>query len=209
MGVNSEHILIVATRNRGKLVEIDQLLGGAFDVRGLDDLDIEVAIEETGSTFAENATIKAAAVTDATGWIALADDSGLEVDALGGRPGVYSARYGAPEAITDADRYTLLLKELADVPKDQRTARFRCAMALCRPKNPPFVTEGHCDGRILTAPTGDDGFGYDPVFFCPELGCSFAEASAEQKNRVSHRGRAVAKMVPTLRRLPASISASI
>lgn len=196
--------LVFATRNRGKLRELRQLLTpdhfpGGVELLGLDDIQVP-EIPETGETFSENAEAKARGVMQATGLPALADDSGLEVDALGGAPGVHSARYAGAGA-SDADRIALLLRNLDGVPAQRRGARFRCVVAFVDPADPDRVHlhEGSCEGRILQTPRGSGGFGYDPVFFAPELGQTFAEAPPEQKNRLSHRGRAMRKLIAELR----------
>jgi XTP/dITP diphosphohydrolase len=150
-------------------------------------------VEETGATFAANAALKAEAVRDAAALPALADDSGLCVDALAGAPGVRSARF-AGEAATDAQNNALLLERLQAVPEAERTARFVCVLALAVPGRETQFVEGTAEGRILRTPRGAGGFGYDPLFFSPELGQTFAEAPAEQKHRVSHRGRALAAL---------------
>ena len=193
--------LVFATRNRGKLKELRELLSlDGVEVLSLDDIPVP-EIEETGETFAENAILKARGVMAATALPALADDSGLEVDALGGAPGVLSARYAGPGA-SDADRTALLLQNLQGVGAALRTARFRCAVAFVDPRAPdsPCLREASCEGRILEAPRGNGGFGYDPVFFVEELGCTFAEAAARDKNRLSHRGKAMRAMVEELGR---------
>ena len=191
----------MASGNAGKLREIARILG---------DLDIEVVpqsefgvsdAEETGTTFVENALIKARHAAETTGLPAIADDSGIVVDALDGRPGVYSARYAGPGA-TDADNNALLLQELANVPEDERGAAFHCVACFVTPGGePPVVASGEWRGRILSEPTGEGGFGYDPLFFVPELGCSSAELSAEEKNRLSHRGKALRELARKLHEL--------
>ena len=148
-------------------------------------------------SYVANALGKARAVTAATGLLALGDDSGLEVDALGGRPGVLSARYGG-EGRSDADRCRALLEELRGVPPERRTARFRCVVALCAPSGTEATVEGIVEGVLLDAPRGHGGFGYDPLFYCPPLGATFAEAPAAAKDGVSHRGRAIAQARPLL-----------
>lgn len=183
--------IAIATNNRNKLKEIRAVLGGFFDeMFSLDDLGIDVEIEETGDTLTENALIKARTIRDMTGLAALADDSGLMCDALDGAPGVYSARY-AGEEHDDAKNNTLLLKNIAG--KD-RTAHFCSVIALCLPDGREYTAEGRVDGVITEEARGNGGFGYDPLFFSPELGKTFAEASAEEKNSVSHRGRALRNM---------------
>ena len=144
------------------------------------------------SSYAGNALAKARAVAAAAGALALADDSGLEVDALGGRPGVLSARYGG-EGLSDAERCEVMLRELAGVPPEKRTARYRCVIALCEPAGREATAEGVVEGVLLEAPRGRGGFGYDPLFYCPPLGATFAEIPAEAKHAVSHRGRAMAR----------------
>ena len=183
--------LVIATSNAGKFYEIAALLQG-LGVLPLP-LDRAGPIEvppESGDSFQENARLKAAAVARATGQLALADDSGLEVDALGGQPGVRSARFGGSGA-TDADRNGLLLEMLQGIPTERRTARFRCVVAIADPQGPTRVAEGICEGRIALAPRGAHGFGYDPIFEIPSLGKTFAELDPEVKNRISHRAKAM------------------
>jgi XTP/dITP diphosphohydrolase len=193
--------IVFATRNLGKLRELCQLLElEGVELLSLGDLPDAPEIAEDGSSFAENASLKALGIARATGLPAIADDSGLEVDALGGAPGVRSARYAGEGAGDDA-RIALLLRNLSGVPEASRTARFRCAVAFAEPAADQIALlfEGSCEGRILEGKRGSGGFGYDPVFFCPELGATFAEAPAEAKNRVSHRGRAIEQLVRALR----------
>ena len=184
--------LVFATRNRGKLVELRELLPG-IDVRSLDDVHVPEVVEDK-DTFAGNATKKAREVSAATGLPALADDSGLEVDALGGAPGVYSARY-AGEHHDDAANNAKLLAALAGVPADKRTARFHSVLALADVTGPlgaeTITADGTCEGVILDAPRGTGGFGYDPLFYSPELGMTFAEAGVGPKSDLSHRARAM------------------
>ena len=190
--------LLVATTNQGKKAEYQELLAGLdLELVSLVDLGITHDVEETGSTFEENALIKAVAYASETWLFTLADDSGLEVDALDGAPGIRSARYGEP-GFDDEDRYRLLLRNLQDVPDAARTARFRCAIALVWPGGRQVVMDGACEGMITRAPQGDNGFGYDPVFYVPEYGCTMAELSAEVKNRISHRAHAAKKVVEVL-----------
>ena len=200
--------LLIASTNPGKVAEFRRLLAGLpLEVIGLERLP---APDETGQTFAENALLKAQYYFSHTGLLALADDSGLEVDALGGAPGIYSARYAARYAgddATDAERLAKLLDELKDVPDSQRTARFRCAIALvgvidAAPERRVF--EGVCEGLITRAPRGDNGFGYDPVFFDPQLQRTFAELRPEEKAARSHRGRALAAALEFLQQRPKS-----
>lgn len=183
--------VVLATRNKGKIAELSAMLEGfQLQVRGLDDFPRIGEIEETGATFEENALIKARAVAEATGLVAVADDSGLEVDALGGAPGVYSARYGGENA-TDAVNNAKLLKALAGVPGAERTARFRCVMLACSPGGETLSASGAWEGAIAEAPRGDGGFGYDPVFVDGISGLHAAELSREEKNARSHRGKAL------------------
>jgi XTP/dITP diphosphohydrolase len=190
--------LLLASRNPGKLAELRALLRGlTVEVVARPDLP-EVA--ETGSTFIENAILKARAAATWSGEWALADDSGLEVDALGGAPGVFSARYAGPDA-TDADRNARLLAELAGTPDASRTARFRCAVALAAPDGRLWTAEGTCEGRIARAPRGTHGFGYDPIFWLPDRHCTLAELLPEEKDRVSHRARALAAIAQVIQGL--------
>ena len=185
--------ILLATRNAKKRVEIESLLADlSVRVLTLDDFPTAPEVVEDGQTFAENAIKKAVSAAKASGLVAVADDSGLEVDALGGAPGVRSARYAGPGA-TDADLVAKLLREMASAPPERRTARFRCAIACADPDGPLFVVEGRCEGSIALRPEGANGFGYDPVFVEPESGLTFAQMSMEAKNRVSHRGRALAR----------------
>jgi XTP/dITP diphosphohydrolase len=197
--------MLIATSNRGKVAEIASLLQG-LDCRviGLEDLpQVPPPVEETGTTFIANALIKADYYHSIAGLLTLADDSGLEVDALDGRPGVYSARYGG-EGLSDADRIALLLEEIKDAQEEKRTARFTCAIALVgaldgRPVRQIF--EGRCEGRIAFAPRGGGGFGYDPIFIDAELGRTFAELSSQEKSSRSHRGKALRAAIEYLEKL--------
>ena len=185
--------LLIATRNAGKLRELSEILGGLpYRIVSLDDLGIGEEVDEKGATFAENAALKAEAYCRLGGVLTLADDSGLEVDALGGAPGVRSARY-AGDGASDADRAALLLANLAGTPDAERSARFRCVIAVAAPGAPTRLYDGVCEGRIAAEPRGEGGFGYDPVFCIPELGATMAELPSERKNRVSHRARAARK----------------
>ena len=183
--------LLIATRNKGKLRELRELLGDAdYRLLSLDDVGIDREVEETGETFDENATLKAETYGALSGMMTLADDSGLEVDVLDGEPGVRSARYAGPDA-TDAERVAFLLSNLSGIPADTWTARFRCVIAIAAPGRPTSLHSGSCEGRIVAEPRGDNGFGYDPVFYFPDDGLTMAELSAERKNKVSHRAAAV------------------
>lgn len=183
--------LLIATHNPGKIEEYEELLAGLpleLTYPAQEGLDIEVA--ETGASFAENARLKAAAYARASGLVALADDSGLEVDALGGEPGIHSARYAGTGA-SDKERYRLLLEKLREVPWEERTARFRCVIAVATPGGQVHTAEGTCEGIIAFAPKGEHGFGYDPVFYLQEYGKTMADLPPETKNKISHRARAV------------------
>jgi XTP/dITP diphosphohydrolase len=182
--------LVVATLNRAKGLELLRLLGDVpYDLTLLADTPGATLPEETGATYRENALIKARAAMQATGAMAIGDDSGIEVDALGGAPGLHSARWGGP-GLDDAGRNALLLERLRDVPAERRTARFRCVIAIVNPDGRERAVEGVVEGVIGAAPRGTGGFGYDPLFLYPPLGCTFGELSPEAKHRVSHRGRA-------------------
>lgn len=191
--------LIAATSNPGKLREFRRILG-PLGVRVLSAADAGASpdVEETGETFAENAAIKARAIYERTGLPSLADDSGLCVDALGGRPGVRSARYGGGDT-PHSEKMKLLLEELRGVPDEKRTARFACAVCCVLDDNTAIAAEGFCEGKIGYAPVGGGGFGYDPVFMVGER--SFAELPAEEKDAVSHRGVALRSFAEKLQGL--------
>jgi len=179
--------LLIASTNRGKVAEYEALLAGLdLGVAELGDVAIRLEVPETGSTFEENARLKARAYADASQLWTLADDSGLCVDALGGAPGIYSARYGPDPAA----RIERLLTELSDVPDEGRMARFVCVVALAKPDGELYTFEGVCEGRINRQPRGDNGFGYDPIFLLPEYGQTMAELPMSVKNQISHRARA-------------------
>ncbi len=193
--------LLVATGNRGKLREIAAALEpGGIEVEGLDTLDAPPCLREDGDTFLANAREKAWTVARVTGRPVLADDSGLVVDALDGKPGVRSARF-AGAAATDEDNNRLLLELLAGVPPDRRTAAFVCSMVLALPGQGEVAAEARVHGRILDAPRGDGGFGYDPLFWVDELGATMAELDPDVKNQISHRGKALRLLLPVLREL--------
>jgi XTP/dITP diphosphohydrolase len=193
--------IVLASGNPGKLKELSRILGDLdFIVVPQSDFNVSDA-DETGSTFVENAIIKARHAVAATGLAAIADDSGLAVDALDGRPGVHSARYSGPAA-TDESNIDRLLEELQHVPDEQRSAAFHCVACFLTPDDPdPIIAEGEWRGSILRRRRGDGGFGYDPVFFDPELGRSSAELGPAEKNARSHRGKALQKLVRTLKML--------
>lgn len=180
---------VLATHNPGKLKEMSAVLNGlGIEVVSPADLGLQIAVEETGETFAENAMLKAKAVCAAAKLPAIADDSGLCVDALNGGPGVYSARYGGEE-LDDRGRMMLLLNTMRGMPT--RSAHFTCAIACAFPNGDTLTAEGQCAGTIAYAPMGTDGFGYDPVFMVPDKAKTFAQMDPEEKNAISHRGKAL------------------
>lgn len=190
--MGKEQWLVLATRNRGKTREIGDLLRGfPVAVKNLEDFGPIPEVEEDGTTFEENAYKKASFTAKVLGVPAMADDSGLEVTALGGAPGVYSARYAGPGA-TDEENNAKLLGDMSG--KADRAARFVCAISIAVPCGVALTYEGRCEGRITTAPQGTEGFGYDPLFFYPPLAKTFAQLSAAEKNRISHRGRALSEV---------------
>ncbi len=192
--------VVLASSNAGKLREINQLIGG-LDMEAVPQSDFGVPdADETGLTFVENAILKARHAAQLTGLPAIADDSGLEVDALNGAPGIYSARFAGMGA-SDADNLQKLLAELKEVPEDQRTARFQCLMVfMSHAEDPtPLICQGSWEGRILFAPQGENGFGYDPLFWVPGEQCTSAELPSELKNRLSHRGQALQKLLSVLK----------
>lgn len=205
-----ERELLVATGNPGKLREYQGLLNGApFRLLSLKDVGITDEVDETGDTFAENAWLKASGYAKMSGMLTLADDSGLEVDALGGAPGVRSARYGGDTCRNDADRVRLLLKNLEGVPWEKRTARFRCVINVAAPSQPEnrepeliVSVVGSVAGMVQYEPAGDDGFGYDPVVYLPSFRRTVAQLSLEEKNQISHRGCAAGRALAVLSRLP-------
>ncbi len=193
--------LIIATGNQGKVKELKKLLAHlSFDILSLKDLPNIPKIIESGTTFKENATIKAVAVSKYTQGIIMADDSGLEVDALGGEPGVYSARYAGEDA-RDTANNAKLLEKLQGIPLFQRTARFCCTIALVIPGQEMMLVEGYCNGLIAEEPRGDGGFGYDPLFIISSYDKTFAELPLDVKNKISHRGKAMAKALLILEKL--------
>ena len=191
--------LLVATRNQGKVAEISEILA-SLDVTwlSLDDVGANFEVEESGKTFEENAILKVEFYASKTGLLTLADDSGLEVDALDGLPGVHTARFGGP-GLTQKQRYQRLLESLSSVPWEQRTARFRCVVALARDQELLGTASGVCEGMIALKPAGMGGFGYDPIFYLPERNKTMAQLQPNEKHRISHRGRALAALAPLLR----------
>ncbi len=186
--------IVLATRNEGKVREFLKLLAGLdLNILSMNNFPDIGDIEESGTTFEANALLKARTVSSKTGLIAIADDSGLEVDALDGRPGVYSARY-AGEAASDRENYLKLLEEMKDVPEGSRGAAFVCTIAASAPSGESITTVGRCKGEIASGPEGEGGFGYDPVFYLPDLACTMASIPKEEKNNISHRGKAVKEL---------------
>jgi XTP/dITP diphosphohydrolase len=180
---------VLASHNKNKLREMQEILGAlGVEVVLQSELGLDLEPEENGETFAENALIKARAVMEESGLPAIADDSGLCVDALQGAPGVYSARYGG-EGLTDQQRYELVLRGVAG--QFPRTCRFQCAIACCFPEGAVLTAEGKCEGTVAFTPMGEGGFGYDPIFFVPGLKKTFAQLEAQEKNAISHRGKAL------------------
>ena len=193
--------LLLATNNAGKLAELRQILDGCgWELVAPADIGLSLDVEETGQGYAENATMKALAFAKASGLTALADDSGLEGDALGGRPGPLSARYAGFDP-TDAERVQKLLEELRDVPDEQRSARFRCVIAVADPEGEVELVEGVVEGSIAHEPRGENGFGYGPIFLLPERGLTAAEWPSHEKHAVSHRGAAARAARPVLERI--------
>ena len=191
--------LLIATHNKGKLRELTELLGDVpYELVSLGDLGIHHDVDETGVTFEQNATLKAETYCALAGIKTLADDSGLEIDALGGEPGVRSARYAGPDA-TDAERVEFLLDKLDGINPEAWSARFRCVIAIAEPDRPTSLYLGSCEGRIVSEPRGHNGFGYDPVFLFPGIGLTMAELSTERKNSVSHRAEAAREAARSLR----------
>ncbi len=192
--------LVLASNNPGKVREINAILADrGITVVPQSDFDAP-EVEETGLSFVENAILKARSAARHSGLPALADDSGIEVDALRGAPGIYSARFAGPGA-SDADNLARLLDQLKDVPEAERTARFQCLMVLMEHEADPtpLICQGTWEGRITFEPAGDNGFGYDPVFFVPDHGCTAAQLEAAEKNRISHRARALQCLLDALR----------
>jgi XTP/dITP diphosphohydrolase len=195
--------LLLATTNPHKIEELRAILAGLpYELVSPNDIGLALQVEETGTTFAENAILKATAWADAADMLTLAEDSGLEIDALGGEPGIYSARW-AGEDVSYEERFRILLRQLADVPAERRTARYHAAMAIARaaPVGVLGVFEGTLEGQIAFAPAGSGGFGYDPIFYVPEQQCTVGQMSAEGKHLISHRARAAAAARELLQQL--------
>lgn len=193
--------IVLASNNSHKLGEMQAILAAlGMEVVAQQELGLNLSPEETGSTFEENSYIKAKAVLDACGLPAIADDSGLMVDVLGGAPGIHSARFGGAECKTDRDRLEYLLRQMQNVPQEERGAKFVSVITLLTPDGRKIVARGECPGRILFAPQGENGFGYDPVFYVPQSGCTFAQLTPEQKNQISHRARALQAFAQQVRK---------
>ena len=184
--------VVLASKNAHKLEEISKITE-KFDMELIlqSELGLDLDVEENGTTFEENSLIKAKAVMEASGLPALADDSGIMVDALGGEPGIYSARYGFDESLDDRGRMMLLLRNTEHVPDDQRQAKFVCVITMVTPEGAVIQARGEVHGMLTREPRGENGFGYDPIFYYPPAGCTTAELPSEQKNEISHRGRAL------------------
>jgi len=189
--------IIAATNNMNKVREFREILQG-FEIITQKEAGVDIEVEETGTTFEENSYLKAKAIYDATGIPAIADDSGLEVDALDGAPGIYSARYGG-DGLDDKDRMMLLIKNMEEVEDGKRGGRFVCVITMVS-ENGSFSVRGECEGEISREPAGENGFGYDPVFFVPEFGKTTAQMTPEEKNAISHRGKALRKFAETLKK---------
>ncbi len=193
--------LLIATSNKGKVKEIRALLDGlGVELVTPKEIGLDIEVVEDGSTYEENAGKKARAYSQASGLVALADDSGLEVDALGGEPGLYSARYSGKPGASDADRRAFLLEKLTDKPRPW-TAHFHATVAVATPDGLAQFAEGNCYGEIIPEERGTGGFGYDPIFFIPNMNCTMAELSMDEKNRLSHRALAVEHALPFLQKL--------
>lgn len=193
--------IVLASNNSHKLGEMQAILAAlGMEVVAQQEHGLNLSPEETGSTFEENSYIKAKAVLDACGLPAIADDSGLMVDVLGGAPGIHSARFGGTECKTDRERLEYLLRQMQNVPQEERGAKFVSVITLLTPDGRKIVARGECPGRILFAPQGENGFGYDPVFYVPQSGCIFAQLTPEQKNQISHRARALQAFAQQVRK---------
>ena len=186
--------ILIATKNKGKVKEFQAMFESlGVEILSLADIEGSPDVEETGTTFEENAVLKAETISKEMKIPVIADDSGLEIDALNGKPGVYSARYAGIHK-SDEDNMEKVLNELKDVPDSERSARFICALAFARPNEKTIVVKGECEGEILREKRGQQGFGYDPIFFVPHLGLSMAELSKAEKNRISHRAVALQRL---------------
>ena len=191
--------VVLASHNPHKLIEMKAILA-RYDLELVlqSELGVDIDVEETGTTFEENSLLKAKAVMEATGLPAIADDSGICVDVLGGQPGIYSARYGGDLCPDDEARMYYLLENLRGVRSEERTARYVCVMTLIWPDGRTLVAQGTCEGLITFEPRGEGGFGYDPIFYCPSQGCTFAQLPADRKNQISHRANALNRLCALL-----------
>ena len=195
-----DNIIILATNNKSKVKEISEMMSGSdITFESLADAGINVEVEETGTTFEENALLKAREICKLSGKPTISDDSGLEIDALDGAPGIYSSRFMGEDTSYDI-KNNALIEKLENVADPDRTARFRCCMALVLPDGREFVTEGAMEGIIAREPKGINGFGYDPILFIPEYNRTSAELSSEEKNNISHRGEAPRKMIEVIKK---------
>lgn len=195
-----DNIIILATNNKSKVNEISEMMSGSdITFVSLADAGINVEVEETGTTFEENALLKAREICKLSGKPTISDDSGLEIDALDGAPGIYSSRFMGEDTSYDI-KNNALIEKLENVADPDRTARFRCCMALVLPDGREFVTEGAMEGIIAREPKGINGFGYDPILFIPEYNRTSAELSSEEKNNISHRGEALRKMIEVIKK---------
>lgn len=195
-----DNIIILATNNKSKVKEISEMMSGNdITFVSLADAGINVEVEETGTTFEENALLKAREICKLSGKPTISDDSGLEIDALDGAPGIYSSRFMGEDTSYDI-KNNALIEKLENVADPDRTARFRCCMALVLPDGREFVTEGAMEGIIAREPKGINGFGYDPILFIPEYNRTSAELSSEEKNNISHRGEALRKMIEVIKK---------
>ncbi|MFR6009794.1 MAG: XTP/dITP diphosphatase [Christensenellales bacterium] len=195
-----DNIIILATNNKSKVKEISEMMSGSdITFVSLADAGINVEVEETGTTFEENALLKAREICKLSGKPTISDDSGLEIDALDGAPGIYSSRFMGEDTSYDI-KNNALIEKLENVADPDRTARFRCCMALVLPDGREFVTEGAMEGIIAREPKGINGFGYDPILFIPEYNRTSAELSSEEKNNISHRGEALRKMIEVIKK---------
>ena len=195
-----DNIIILATNNKSKVKEISEMMSGSdITFESLADAGINVEVEETGTTFEENALLKAREICKLSGKTTISDDSGLEIDALDGAPGIYSSRFMGEDTSYDI-KNNALIEKLENVADPDRTARFRCCMALVLPDGREFVTEGAMEGIIAREPKGINGFGYDPILFIPEYNRTSAELSSEEKNNISHRGEALRKMIEVIKK---------
>ena len=195
-----DNIIILATNNKSKVKEISEMMSGSdITFESLADAGINVEVEERGTTFEENALLKAREICKLSGKPTISDDSGLEIDALDGAPGIYSSRFMGEDTSYDI-KNNALIEKLENVADPDRTARFRCCMALVLPDGREFVTEGAMEGIIAREPKGINGFGYDPILFIPEYNRTSAELSSEEKNNISHRGEALRKMIEVIKK---------